>query len=150
PAALALSSADLILDPDTEIWTPAYNSLPRIRFCQGSDAPGPLPENAPRRFEAADLETPGTGSVVVLDENPHYLALAATVTQPEWLVVADTHYPGWECQVDGAEVPIEAAHGCFRAVHLGPGTHHVEFRYRPHSFYVGLFGSATGVVLLVG
>jgi hypothetical protein len=150
PAALALSSSDLILDPDTSTWTPADDSLPRIRFCQGSEVLDPLPEHSSRRVEARDLETPGTGCAVVLGENPQYLALAATVTQPEWLVVADTYYPGWECQVDGAEVPIEAAHGCFRAVHLEPGKHHVEFRYRPHSFHVGLFGSAMGVVLLAG
>jgi hypothetical protein len=150
PAAIGLSGAELIYDDESRNWRPACGSLPRIRFCQGPEALDPIPANPPYQLEASDLERPGTGVATVLVENPQYLALSAALVESEWLIVADTFYPGWECRVDGVEAPIAPAHGCFRGVFLEPGQHRVEFQYRPRSFRVGAAGSAAGIVGLIG
>ena len=62
------------------------------------------------------------------------------------LVLADLWYPGWKAAVDGQPRPILRADGWFRAVALPPGSHRVEFSYRPISFYAGSAISAAGLV----
>lgn len=53
--------------------------------------------------------------------------------------------------MDGKQTPILRANVVHRAVPLSPGTHRVEFVYRPQSVTRGLVLTATGIaVLLVG
>jgi hypothetical protein len=54
------------------------------------------------------------------------------------LVVADTHYPGWEATVDGKPVEIGLAHLSFRAVDVREGRQRIEFRFRPECVTLGL------------
>ncbi|MFH1569115.1 MAG: YfhO family protein, partial [Gemmatimonadota bacterium] len=56
-----------------------------------------------------------------------------------FLVLADTHYPGWRARVDGLERPILEANHAFRAVAIGPGDRRVAFDYRPASYRLGLW-----------
>ncbi|MEY4950187.1 MAG: hypothetical protein RL698_2398 [Pseudomonadota bacterium] len=62
-----------------------------------------------------------------------------------WLVLTDADYPGWRARVDGVATPIRRANALFRAVHVGPGEHRVEFDYDPVSARFGLF---TGLAFL--
>ncbi len=54
-------------------------------------------------------------------------------------VLHDSNYPGWQAEVDGKEVPLLRCNYLFKGVALACGTHKVVFRYRPWSFYAGLF-----------
>ena len=65
-----------------------------------------------------------------------------------FLVLSDTHYPGWRAYVDGRESQILIANYNFRAVALGAGRHSIIFRYEPYSFTAGLLLSAFGVLVL--
>ena len=65
-------------------------------------------------------------------------SIQVTASQPGWLVVADTWYPGWQARLDGEQVPVLRANYLFRAVAVEQGTHQVEFIYRPFSFWFGL------------
>ncbi len=65
------------------------------------------------------------------------VTVAATVSGPGILVLADSYYPGWKVYVDGKESQILRADLFFRGVLLSPGKHLVEFRYHPNSFLVG-------------
>ena len=67
---------------------------------------------------------------------------------PGWLVLSDTHYPGWEATVDGQPTPIYQANACVRAVRLPEGRHEVVFCFRPRSFYWGALISGLSGVLL--
>jgi hypothetical protein len=59
--------------------------------------------------------------------------------QPAYLILADTHYPGWVAEIDGGPVDtIYRAFGYFRAIEIPAGDHIVRFEYRPASFSTGL------------
>jgi uncharacterized membrane protein YfhO len=72
------------------------------------------------------------------------------MSQPGYLVLTDTHYPGWQATVDGAPAEILVANHAFRAVVLGAGQHIVEFIYRPLSFRLGAWLTLAATLLLVG
>lgn len=67
-----------------------------------------------------------------------------------YLVVTDSHYPGWYATVDGETAPLHRANYALRAIPVPAGTHRVELRYRPLSFAAGAWISiltAAGWVL---
>ena len=89
-------------------------------------------------------------SPVVFDRyEPNYIRLQASLSQPGWLVLADTYYPGWKVRVDGQTSRILPADYIFRAVSLEPGSHVVEFIYRPVSFLLGVIISILTMALLL-
>lgn len=64
-----------------------------------------------------------------------------------YLVLTDTHYPGWQATLDGQGVTILRADVLFRAVLVPAGSHVIEFRYRPRTVQVG---AAISLVTLFG
>jgi hypothetical protein len=48
-----------------------------------------------------------------------------------FLVLNDVWQDWWAAYVDGRKAPILRANLMFRAVHLGPGPHHVRFQFEP-------------------
>jgi hypothetical protein len=80
---------------------------------------------------------------------PNYIRMHSTLAQPGWLVLTDTYYPGWRVWIDGEEGRILPADYIFRAVALKPGSHVVEFIYRPTSFLLGLVISISAISLLL-
>lgn len=66
-----------------------------------------------------------------------------------WLVLADSYFPGWIAQIDGADAPLYKADYNFRAVFVPAGAHTVRFKYSPLSFRAGLIGSFLGAMLLL-
>jgi hypothetical protein len=78
--------------------------------------------------------------------------LALDVTSPgrACLVLADSDYPGWEASIDGVPAPILRANLAFRALDVPPGTHRVEFRFRPASVRHGLVASTLFFLLSLG
>ncbi|HZY44527.1 MAG TPA: oligosaccharide flippase family protein, partial [Anaerolineae bacterium] len=76
------------------------------------------------------------------------------VTQPSFLVLADTYFTGWqafEVKPDQSETEIQIvrADGNFRAVSIDAGDHTIHFKYSPWSFKLGLFISFMGWMLVV-
>lgn len=65
------------------------------------------------------------------------------------LVLADSFYPGWKAYVDGRETAILRANHFYRAVRLSSGKHHVEFRYEPRSFKIGVVISLATLFLIL-
>jgi len=66
-----------------------------------------------------------------------------------YLVLFDSYSPAWSATVDGVAAEIGQANGVFRAVHLNPGTHTVDFRYHPPpAFFAGAAVSALTLVVL--
>lgn len=65
------------------------------------------------------------------------------------LVFSESNYPGWIAKVDGDRKPIYQTDLLLRGVVVGEGDHEIEFIYRPMNFYLGLIGSALGLLLAV-
>jgi|GEM_PF-6873036 len=88
-------------------------------------------------------------SKIILDEDQKLLFQIET-NKNGFLTVADTYYPGWHAYVDGKETKIYRANLMFRGIVLPKGNHTVEFKYIPHSFYLGLaVSAATSLCLTV-
>jgi hypothetical protein len=74
----------------------------------------------------------------IIDYTDQRVEIQATLNHPGVLVLADSFYPGWNAYVNGQKREIFRANLFFRGVFLKEGTHHVEFRYQPRSFLIGM------------
>jgi uncharacterized membrane protein YfhO len=61
----------------------------------------------------------------------------ATTRRPGVLVLTDTYFPGWEVEIDGEPSKVHRVDYLLRGVSLSPGSHRIEFRYRPASWRGG-------------
>jgi hypothetical protein len=75
--------------------------------------------------------------------------LIVQTSQPGWLVVSDTWYPGWRARVNGNSREIYKANYLFQAILLEAGNNDVIISYNPNSFIYGCGLSFLGVVLFV-
>lgn len=94
--------------------------------------------------EGEPLEGPGCeGSAArVTKAGLSWVEVALEACGPGYLLLSDSHYPGWEATLDGAPVPVRRANAVMRAVRVPPGSHSVRFDYRPLSFRLGALLSA--------
>ncbi len=108
-------------------------------------------ENVPNHPALVAGGGSGSASPVAFERyEPNYIRLQTSLAEAGWLVLTDTYYPGWKVRVDGRPGRILAANYIFRAVSLEPGSHVVEFIYRPASFLLGVaISTLTMAVLLV-
>jgi len=84
----------------------------------------------------------------IVERRPNYVIVeVGELAEARVLTFIDAHYPGWHAYVDGREVPILLANDAFKAVVLEPGTHRVEFHFRPWRVYAGV-GISLGTALL--
>jgi len=75
---------------------------------------------------------------VVVHESLDALRLRVNAPAGGFLVLTDAYDPGWRAYVDGDRAPLCRANYLFRAVPLLPGSHDVQFVYRPLSFTIAL------------
>jgi hypothetical protein len=94
--------------------------------------------------EGEPLEGPGCeGSTArVTEAGLSRVEVALEACGPGYLLLSDSHYPGWEATLDGEPVPVRRANAVMRAVRVPPGAHSVRFDYRPLSFRLGALLSA--------
>lgn len=88
--------------------------------------------------------------VQLLHYGAHRVALNVETSQDAILVLSDYHHPGWHATINGNRAKILRANGIVRGLALGAGRHHVEFTYRPRSFYSGLYLMGAMSIFLVG
>jgi hypothetical protein len=93
-------------------------------------------------------QTNSDDEVSITRYEPEHIVLEANLARDGYLVLSDTHYPGWRVRVDGVAGTIYRANLLFRAVPLPAGRHTVEFVFQPPSLYVGA-GVSGGAVILV-
>ena len=79
--------------------------------------------------------------------NDQSLGLLTETERSAPLVVSNMNYPGWISLIDGHETQIKTADFMFQSVMVPPGEHFVEFKFKPKSFYNGLYLSAIGIFL---
>jgi hypothetical protein len=64
-------------------------------------------------------------------------------------IVLDAWAPGWSVTVDGASARPLVADALVRAVRVGPGRHHIEWRYRTPGLAIGAALSGLGAAALL-
>lgn len=107
----------------------------------------------PRRFILLEEEPGrraggGGGEARIVASGTGEVAVAAELSAPGWLLLADAFAPGWTAAVDGKEVRIHRANYLLRAVFLEGGTHRVVFSYRPPAFRIGASVSLSALLAL--
>lgn len=93
--------------------------------------------------------TPDSAQATMTQAEPNRLKVQAHAPGPSFLVVAEAYDPEWTVRVDGQRTPLLRANQMFRAVRLGPGSHEVEFVYRPTALYLGAALSLATLVLII-
>jgi hypothetical protein len=80
----------------------------------------------------------GVSGVELVVYEPERIQIRVALDTPGYLLLTDTHYPGWVAHVDGQPVSLRRADLYFRAVALEAGQHQVSFRFEPASVRWGL------------
>lgn len=87
------------------------------------------------------------GSVSIESYAPNMVTLRTDAIGDTILFLSDAYYPGWKAFIDETEVKIYRANYAFRGVAVPKGAHHIEFRFEPMSWKLGIAGSLTGIFL---
>ena len=133
PRALVVSQWKFVAEDDNMLKTILNDSFdPRKEAVLA-----PLPGEPATQPSGAD-ET-GGGEVRSLADHTDSTSMEVSSKGRSLLVLSDTWYPGWIATVDGVQRPIFRANYLFRGVFLEPGTHRVEFAYKPVRFTVGVW-----------
>jgi hypothetical protein len=90
------------------------------------------------------------GQVNFVSYAPKELVFKAEAPASSVLLLNDRFDPDWKVFVDGKQQPLLRCNFIMRGVQVPPGTHQVEFRYKPptHWLYVSLVGVFAGFVLV--
>ena len=83
---------------------------------------------------------------IVEDGDRRVVVDAGAGAEGGYLVLLDSFDSSWSAAVDGRRAEIVRANVLFRAVRLTPGSHRIEFVYRPTRFYAS---AAISIVALV-
>ena len=81
-------------------------------------------------------------------DDPRHVAMTAVLRSPGLVVLADVYYPGWTLTVDGRPAEILRTNRAMRGATLPEGTHHLDFRFEPISFRIGMAVSTIGFIAL--
>jgi hypothetical protein len=87
----------------------------------------------PIKYESTFL--PGSQKEIIVESS-----------NPGWLMLSSTYYPGWIALMDGERIPIYPGMITFQSVHVPAGRHTIQFFYHPQSCYYGALLS--GLTLL--
>jgi hypothetical protein len=117
--------------------------------------PGFDPDREVLLQDAADFVAPAaradaneTAPLPVVSANGADMTIEADAPANGFLVIADTFYPGWTAEVDGAPVPIYRANLSVRAIPVTRGHHVARLHYDAPSWRTGLTISAVSIALL--
>lgn len=85
---------------------------------------------------------PGTGEdrqarLQQTADHPTRMSFSLQSSSPQFLVVRETHFPGWEAFINGQPMPIYPTDGIFRGVVVPAGNHVIQFTYQPRAFFRG-------------
>ncbi|MCI0586377.1 MAG: YfhO family protein [Planctomycetes bacterium] len=155
------SSADLLVLENLRAYPRAWLVERARAVASPAEAADILAEEAIDLRREAAVEGPalprpadppaGPGSGVRFLERGESSSLLEVVAPREgYLVVSETHYPGWRATLDGAPAEILPADVFLRTVRVPPGRHEVRFEFRPASWTGGLLAGALATAVFLG
>jgi len=125
------------------VQAPSYGHLRRLY----QDGSFELRRRAAMLGPPPRLESCAGGEARILEMRPSRAVLETSTRCRGMVVLADTHFPGWQARVDGRPAEIHEVDGALRGVVVEQGDHRVEMTYRPAS---ALLGAAMTFLGLVG
>ena len=147
PDDLMSEMLDATFDPTGEVLLEMPdNSLGRFSefAVESTDHP---PDHSSSNTAQSPQHSP---AVTSLREEINSRTIDLVMSQPGYLVLAYTHYPGWRATVDGQSTELLRANYAFMALPLDAGEHHVVLNYRPVSVMVGAAVSGLSVLAIIG
>ena len=85
----------------------------------------------------------------IVEYKPEHVRMRVESRDKPWLFFSEAYFPGWKALVDGQETKIYKANFAFRAIHLEPGEHDVEWVYEPTSLRLGLLISLLSLLAVL-
>ena len=144
--------------PSGAILLKDLQTLPRSRVVYTARkldpaAAAPLRAAGPPLIEGGNLPTTGkdTPALAALMQTTGFnlLEIFTEGELPGILVLADSWYPGWKAYLDGNQTPIFPVDLAFRGIEVGAGNHQVIFEYKPYSLRIGLYITASALILVL-
>ena len=133
-----------VTSPEQALEQMLAESDPGIVFLEGNPgAAEAIPVKGPNPYGELSDE------VSWIEDLPDSVSLRIQQSSESWLVLRDTYFPGWACQIDGEPVQINRVDYLFRAVKVPAGDHRVDFTYSPASFQAGASVSLVSLMILV-
>jgi hypothetical protein len=149
PRASVFYAADLVksnaealkrlVDPGLDVWQRLVLVSPASQDQGTVAALQQLAANTGIRAQPASIASYDSQKVVI----------HATLEGPGIVMLTDSNYPGWNAYLDGHRVPILAANYLFRGVVASAGSHNIEFRYEPNSYFYGGLISLCALLLVL-
>ncbi|MDO8487444.1 MAG: YfhO family protein [Candidatus Curtissbacteria bacterium] len=137
-------------------------SLPRAFFVssvekQSTDA-GELAKLLDKNFDIASQATSKDfsfprqvliGQVKINSYSDSSITLKTSLDKEAPLVLTNINYPGWKAEIDGKETKINEVDFMFQSALIPAGEHIVDFKYKPQSFYNGLYLTLAGIAISI-
>jgi hypothetical protein len=141
-AAWFVDSIEKVKNPDEELQKIGEVDLHRVAV---------LDEG---KFSVGAINNDSTATISLTKYQPNRLEYEATTNSNSLAVFSEIYYPeGWKVLIDGNEGKILRVNYILRALELTPGTHKIEFRFEPASYYLGnkiMLGTSLILLLIVG
>ena len=91
----------------------------------------------------------GPGTVALRRDGLSAYDMDVSMELDGWVVVSDSHWPGWRAYIDGRRVEILDANHAFIGIFVPKGNHRLRLMYRPESFTRGRNITAATLLALV-
>ena len=85
----------------------------------------------------------------VTRNDPELVVIEAAMNCRGMVILGDSYSKDWVARVDGQRVPLYAAYSIIDGIAVGAGSHQIELRYRPVSFYLGASLSVASLFLIL-
>jgi len=85
--------------------------------------------------------------VVINKYTDQSIDLTSTTNKVAPLVIANINYPGWIAKIDGKKTQINTVDFGMQSIFVPVGTHHINFKFSPRSFYYGLYIGVFGFIV---
>ncbi|HSH02230.1 MAG TPA: oligosaccharide flippase family protein [Anaerolineae bacterium] len=151
---LPLSATSVVTTPLASMSTQDPRQHAIIAQDDWHDAPNKLTTGInPNQDPTPASPTPAT----ITQYSPITVIADTTLTEPSWLILNDSYFPGWNAyyrpqndpSADETRLDIIRVNANFRAVRLPAGEWQVRFRYSPLSFKLGGLISAMGALIML-
>jgi hypothetical protein len=90
------------------------------------------------KFSKPEFTYDSSATITLKEYAPNKLVYEATTATDCYAVFSEIYYPeGWKAFIDGQEASIDRVNYVLRAIKIPTGSHAIEFRFQPKSYFTG-------------